>query len=63
MGKETRAVGGNIGRRRMEITWTEHMKSRKIRMARDGRGSKERGNESVSAGCLPLLASLAGSCC
>lgn len=63
MGKETRAFGGNIGRRRMERTRNEHMKSRKIRMARDGRGSKERGKESVSAGSLPLLAPLAGSCC
>lgn len=57
-GKETRALGGEIGRRRMEGTRTEHMKSRKITMARDGWGSRERGKESVSAGSLPLLAPL-----
>lgn len=62
-GKKARAVGGEIGRRRMERTRTKYMKSRKIRMARVGWGGRERGKESVSAGSLPLLAPLAGSCC
>lgn len=61
-GKEIRAVGGEKAGRRTEKTWTKHMKSRKIRMAGDGWGSRERGKESVSAGTRPLLAPLAGSC-
>lgn len=58
-GKETRAVGGEKGRRRMERTRAEHVKSR---IDRDGWGSREREKESVSAGSRPLLAPLAGSC-
>lgn len=62
-GGGARAVGGEIGRRRMVRIGAKRMKSRKIRMTREGWGSKERGKESGSAGSLPLLAPLAGSCC
>lgn len=46
----TRAVGGEIGRRRLERTRAERMKSRKIRMAREGWGSKERGKGECLSG-------------
>lgn len=56
-GGEARAFRGKIGRRRMERTWTEHMKSRKIRMAGDGWGSRERGKRE----CLSRKPAPAGS--